>query len=143
MVLVGVLLMAGVLYALSPVLGCWYNEYRFNRYVHVQIEVPSCGVTLSAPRSGSCRYIFSFEGEKEPKAIQFQGTGLHYTYDPAKRTYIVSGVGRVVSRGNAVELAESQVLFNGQSLPRATQPVLGFVRKDGHLVSGYCELNWL
>ena len=134
---------AGILYVLGPVVGCWYKQYRFNRYVHVQIDVPSCGATLSEAVSGQCRYIFSFDGEREPKAIQFEGSGLHYGFDPTKRAYKVTGLGRVIARSNVIELAPSQVLFNNQVLPPASRsPVLGFVRKDGHLISGYCELRW-
>jgi|SRR6266404_4833701 len=143
MVLVALALAASILYVLGPVALCWYKEYRFNRYVHVQIDVPSCGETLSEAVSGQCRYIFSFDGEREPKAIQFEGSGLHYGFDPTKRAYKVTGLGRVIARSNVIELAPSQVLFNNQVLPRASQsPVLGFVREDGHLISGYCELRW-
>jgi hypothetical protein len=131
-----------VLYVLGPVVGCWYNEYRFNRYVHVQINVPSCGAALSEPVAGPCRFIFSFDGEMEPKSIQFEGSGLHYSYDTTKRTYNDIGIGCIINGRNIIELAASQVFFNSQSLPRATQPVLCFARKDGRLVSGYCELRW-
>lgn len=48
-VLVGLSLGAGVLYLLGPVVGCWYNEYRFNRYVHVQVDVPSCAWSCQRP----------------------------------------------------------------------------------------------
>ena len=141
--LAALVLGASILYVLGPVALCWYKEYRFNRYVHVQIDVPSCGATSSEAVSGQCRYIVSFDGEREPKAIQFEGSGLHYSFEPTKRTYNVTGLGRVIARSNVIELAPSQMLFNNQVLPRASQsPVLGFVRKDGHLISGYCELRW-
>jgi hypothetical protein len=55
---------------------------------------------------------------------------------------MVNGVGRVANRSNVIELASSEVLVNNQSLPRATQPVLVFVRKDGQLVNGYCDVSW-
>jgi hypothetical protein len=142
MVLVRLSLGAGVLYLLGPVVGCWYNEYRFNRYVHVQVDVPSCAAELSETVSGPCRFIFSFDGELQPKAIRFEGSGLRYSYDTDKRTYNVSGLGRVINGSNVIELAASKVLFNGQLLPRATQPVLCFAKRDGGLVSGYCELRW-
>jgi hypothetical protein len=141
-VLAALVLGASILYVFGPVVGCWYNEYRFNRYVHVQIDVPSCAATLSEPVSGPCRYIFSFDAEREPKAIQFEGNGLHYSFDSTKRTYNVTGLGRVINRSNVIELAPSQVLFNNQALPGASQPSLVFVGKDGHPISGYCELRW-
>lgn len=142
MVFAAIALAASILYVLGPVVGCWYNEYRFNRYVHVQIDVPSYGTGLSEPVSGPCRFIFSFEGEMEPKTIQFEGSGLHYGFAAAKRTYNVTGLGRVTNRSNVIELAGSQVMLNNQALRGASQPSLVFVRKDGHPITGYCELRW-
>ena len=142
LVSVALLLAAGVLYVLGPVAGCWYNQYRFNRYVRVQVDVPSCAAQPSKSVSEPCRFIFSFDGELEPKSIQLEGSGLHYSYDTSKQTYNVTGLGRIIHGSNVIELAASKVFFNGQALPRATQPVLCFARKDGRLVSGYCELRW-
>lgn len=140
--IVSVLLLAGLFYIGEPSLGCWNNHYRFNRYVHVQIDVASCGAASSEPIADPCRYIFSFEGAEEPGALQFEGAELHQSYDQRKRTYMVYGVGRVANRSNVIELASTTVLVNKQSLPRATQPVLVFVRNDGQLVSGYCDISW-
>jgi len=142
LVLGSVFLVTVALFVLGPQVGCWYNEYRFNRYVHVQIDVPSCGSALSEPVSGPCRFIFSFEGEMEPKTFQFDGSSLHYSFSTTNRTYNVTGIGRVINGSNVIELAASQVFFNNQPLPHATQPSLCFARKDGRLVSGYCELSW-
>jgi hypothetical protein len=140
--LVSALLLAGLFYIANPFLYCWYNYHRFNRYVHVQIDLSSCGTASSAPGSEPCRYLYSFEGAEEPGAIQFDGAGLRHSYDQTSRTYMVNGVGRVAYRRNVIELASSNVLVNDQSLPRATQPVLVFVRKDGQLLSGYCDVSW-
>jgi hypothetical protein len=142
LLVVGVLLLAGLLYIGGPFLGCWYHQHRFDRYVHVQIDLPSCGEAASGLVSRRCRYIFSFEGAKGPEPFQFAGTDLHYSYDSAKRTYMVSGVGRVANRNNVIELVSANVLFNNQPLPRGTQPVLVFVKNDGELLSGYCDVSW-
>ena len=142
LVIVSALMLAGLFYIANPFLYCWYNHHRFNRYIHVQIDLSSCGTASSGPVSEPCRYIFSFEGAEEPGALQFDGAGLRHSYDQASRTYMVNGVGRVVNRSNVIELASSNVFVNNQSLPRATQPVLVFVRTDGQLVSGYCDLSW-
>lgn len=142
LVVVSALLLAGVFYIANAFLYCWYNYHRFNRYIHVQIDLSSCGTTSSGAGSEPCRYTFSFEGAEEPGALQFDGAGLRHSYDQASRTYMVNGVGRVANRSNVIELASSNVLVNNQSLPRATQPALVFVRKDGQLVSGYCEISW-
>src|SRR5258707_8703447 len=142
MVFAAFVLGASILCVVGSVVSCWYKEYCFNRCVHVQIEVPSCGETLSEPVSGTCRYIFAFDAEREPKAIQFEGRGLHYSFDTTQRTYNVTGLGRVINRGNVIELAPSHVLFNNQALPRASQPSLVFIRKDGRAETGYCELRW-
>jgi hypothetical protein len=131
-----------IIYVFGPVAGCWYKEYRFDRYVHVEIDVPSCGAMSSETASGPCRYIFSFDAEREPGAVQFEGSGLHYNFDRTKRTYTVSGLGRVLNRNSVIEIAPSQVLLNDQALPRASQPQLIFVRKDGHAITGYCEARW-
>lgn len=142
LVIVSALMLAGLLYIANPFLYCWYNHYRFNRYIHVQIDLSSCGTASSGPVSEPCPYIFSFEGAEEPGALQFDGAGLRHSYDQTNRTYMVNGVGRVANRSNVIELASSNVLVNNQSLPRATRPVLVFVRKDGRLVSGYCDVSW-
>ena len=142
LVIVSALLLAGLFYIANPFLYCWYNYHRFNRYIHVQIDLSSCRTASSGPVSGPCRYIFSFEGAEEPGALQFDGAGLRNSYDQTSRTYMVNGVGRVANRSNVIELASSNVLVNNQSLPRATQPGLVFVRKDGQLVSGYCDISW-
>jgi hypothetical protein len=102
----------------------------------------SCGAASSRPVSDPCRYIFSFEGAEEPGALQFEGAGLRHSHDQTRRTHMVNGVGRVGNRNNVIELASSNVLVNKQLLPRATQPVLVFVRNDGQLLSGYCDLSW-
>ena len=132
-----VLLFAVLVYIVGPFLGCWYNEYRFNRYVHVKIDLPSC-----ARSSEPCRYVFSFEAEKEPEAFQFEGAGLQHSYDRTKRTFSLSGVGSVINRNNVIEIDSSQVRIGNESLPRATQPMLIFVRRDGRLLSGYCDISW-
>lgn len=142
LLVVGVLLLAGLLYIGGPFLGCWYNHHRFGRYVHVQIDLPSCGEASSGQVSRPCRYIFSVEGAEGPGAFQFAGTDLHHSYDRAKRTYMVSGVGHVTNRNNVVELVPANVLFNNQLLPPGTQPVLVFVKNDMELVSGYCDVSW-
>ncbi len=142
LVIVSALLLAGVFYIANPFLYCWYNYHRFNRYIHVQIDLSSCGTASSGPGSEPCRYLFSLEGAEEPGALQFDGAGLRHSYDQTSRIYMVNGVGRVANRSNVIELASSNVLVNDQSLPRATQPVLVFVRKDGRLVSGYCDVSW-
>jgi hypothetical protein len=142
LVIVSALLLAGLFYIANPFLYCWYNYHRFNRYIHVQIDLSSCGTASSGLVSGPCRYIFSFEGAEEPGALQFDGAGLHHSYDQTSRTYMVNGVGRVANRSNVIELASSNVLANNQPLPRATQPALVFVRKDGRLVSGHCDISW-
>jgi hypothetical protein len=142
LVIVSALLLAGLFYIANPFLYCWYTYHRFNRYIHVQIDLSSCGIASSAPGSEPCRYLFSFEGAEEPGALQFDGAGLRHSYDQTSRTYSVNGVGRVANRRNVIELASSNVLVNDQSLPRATQPVLVFVRKDGQLLSGYCDVSW-
>jgi hypothetical protein len=142
LVIVSALLLAGLFYIANPFLYCWYNYHRFNRYIRVQINLSSCGIASSGPVSEPCRYIFSFEGAEEPGALQFDGAGLRHSYDQTSRTYMVNGVGRVTNRSNVIELASSNVLVNNQSLPRTTQPVLVFVRKDGQLVSGYCDVSW-
>jgi hypothetical protein len=46
------------------------------------------------------------------------------------------------NRNNVIGLASGNVLFNNQPLARDTQPVLVFVRNDGELVSGYCDVSW-
>ena len=137
---IGVLLLAGLFYVGRPFLGCWYNHHRFEQYVHVQIDLSSCG---EAPSDRPCRYIFSFEGADGPEAFQFAGADLHHSYDQVKRTYIVGGAGRVAYRNNVIELASTNVLFNNQSLPQgSTQPILALVKNDGQLASGYCDVSW-
>jgi hypothetical protein len=138
----GIVLLAGLLYIGEPFLSCWYNHRRFDRYVHVQIDLPSCLEAAPGQVSRPCRYIFSFEGAEGPEVFQFAGTDLHHSYDPVKRTYMVSGVGHFANRTNVIELAPTTVLFNNQPLPRGTQPVLVFIKNDGELVSGYCDVSW-
>jgi hypothetical protein len=36
-------MMAGLVYIAGPFVGCWYNHYRFNRYVRFRIDMSSCG----------------------------------------------------------------------------------------------------
>src|ERR1700741_945285 len=124
LVIVGVFLLAGLFYLGAPFIGCWYNQHRFNHYVHVQVDLPSCEEESSGRPSRACRYIFSFEDAEEPGAIQFAGADLHRSYNQDKRTYMVSGVGSVSHRNNVIQLASTNVLFRNQSLPRGTQPSL-------------------
>jgi hypothetical protein len=140
--IVGVLLLSGLFYLGVPFIGCWYHHHRFDRYVHVQVDLPSCGETSSELNSRPCRYIFSFEGAEEPAALQFAGADLHHRYDQDKRIYIVSGVGSVSHRNNSIQIAPTSVLSNNQALPRGTQPCLVFVKNDGQLMSGYCDVSW-
>jgi hypothetical protein len=139
---IGVLLLVGLLYIGRPFLYCWYNQHRFDRYVHVRVDLSSCGETALGQGSRPCRYIFSFEGVEGPDVFQFVGTDLYHSYDSAQRTYIVSGVGRLAYQSKVIELSSTKVLFNGVLLPVGTQPVLVFVKNDGELLSGYCDVSW-
>jgi|SRR6516162_11027278 hypothetical protein len=141
LVIVSRLMMAGLVYIGGPFVGCWYNHYRFNRYVRVRIDISSCGGESSEPVLRTCRYIVSFEGAEEPEMFQFQGADLHLTYDSKKRTYMVEGAGRIENRNNVIELTTSNVLVNKQTIPQASQPVLVFVRSDGRLLSEYCDIS--
>jgi hypothetical protein len=46
------------------------------------------------------------------------------------------------SPSNVVQLTSANLVFKSQSVPRGTQPNLVFVRSDGQLVSGYCDVSW-
>lgn len=142
MVVVLGLLMAGLLYIGAPFLACAYYRHRFNHYIHVQVELSSCEAEPPVMVSGPCVYVFSFEGAEKPEAIQFEGTELRHTYNQSKRTYTVGGLGRIGYQGNLVQLGLTKVFANGRTIPRETQPSLVFVRQDGKLTSGYCDISW-
>ena len=142
-ILLGCILFAAVVfYVFGPVFLCWLKAYRFNHSLRLQYDASPCGETLSSPVSGSCPYTFSFDGERDPNAVRFVGDGLRYSYDSASRTYTVNGTGRVIWKDSVIELASTRVLFNNQTMPRATHPILAVVTKDGRLINGYCELRW-
>lgn len=86
LVIVSALLMAGLFYIANPFLYCWYNYHRFNRCIHVQIDLSSCGTASSGQDAEPCRYLLSLEGAEEPGALQFDGTGLRHSYDQTSRT---------------------------------------------------------
>jgi hypothetical protein len=141
--LLGCLLLAAVVfYVFGPVFLCWRKAYRFNHSLRVRYDESPCGEASSSPVSGACLYIFSFDGERDPNAVRFVGDGLRYSYDSASRTYTVNGIGRVIRKDSVIELASTRVLFNSQTMPQATHPILAVVTKDGRLISGYCELRW-
>jgi hypothetical protein len=90
LLVVGVLLLAGLLYIGAPFIGCWYNHHRFGRYVHIQIDLPSCGDAASEQVSRSCRYIFSFEGAEGPEAFNSLGrTSNTVMIEPNELTWSV------------------------------------------------------
>jgi hypothetical protein len=141
----GVLLFAalflfGVLiFVFGPVATCGYKHHSFAKNVKVQISVPSClDVT---PASKPCQYVFSLDGERDSGSVQFGG-GLRHEYDPVNSTFNVSGLGEISHHGAVITVAPSQVSFNGQPLPTGNAPILVLVKRDGDLVSGYCELRW-
>jgi hypothetical protein len=137
------LLTAVVLYVFGPVFLCWYKAYRFDHSLRVQIEVsPPCGEVSSVPITGTCQYTFSFDGEQDPRAIQFVGDGLSHSYDSSSHAYTVNGIGRIIRKNSVIELGSSRVFFNNQTMPQAIHPILAVVTKDGRLLSGYCESRW-
>ena len=135
----GLATLAGLLYVCAPFVGCWYGQHRFNRYVHVQVDLPSCEEGPSQPRP--CRYVFSFEGADTREAVQFAGADLHFSFNSETQTYTAEGIGKIINRGNVIDLGLTHVAFNSHNLPRGTQPNLVFVRSNGHLVSGYCDVS--
>ncbi|SRR6266550_6141838 len=124
----------------GPVATCAYKQHSFAKNVKVQISVPSCGDVT--PASKPCQYIFSVEGERDSRSIQFVGSGLRHEYDPRNSTFSVSGLGEISHHGAVINVTSSQVFFNGQPLPIGNAPIRVLVKRDGGLVSGYCELRW-
>jgi hypothetical protein len=128
---------------LGPVIRCAYKHYRFERYIRVLVEVPSCGDSISGTVGRPCHYLFSFEGETNPGAIQFAGSELQHTYDASAGAYSVTGVGLVTHNRNRVRIDRAHILFDDQELPLGgTIAVRTLVRKSGKLASGFCEPRW-
>jgi hypothetical protein len=137
----GLLTLAGLLYFGVPFVGCWQMKHRFDRYIHVQVEMSSCGAGPSQEPLRPCLYIFSFEGADTSEDIQFAGADLHHSYIPETRTYNVTGIGRIIHLSNVIDLSPTNIVFKGQTLPRGTQPSLVFVKSNGQLLSGYCDVG--
>jgi hypothetical protein len=102
---------------LGPVIRCAYKHYRFESYIRVLVELPSCEDPISGATGRSCRYLFSFEGERNPSAIQFAGSELQHTYDASAGAYSVTGVGLVTHNRNRVRIDHVHILFDDQELP--------------------------
>jgi hypothetical protein len=138
--LFAVLFLFGVLiFVFGPVATCAYKHHSFAKNVKVQISVPSClDVT---PASKSCQYVFSLDGERDSGSVRF-GSGLRHEYDPGNSTFTVSGLGEISHHRAVITVAPSQVSFNDQPLPTGNAPIRVLVKRDGGLVSGYCELRW-
>jgi hypothetical protein len=128
---------------LGPVIRCAYKHYRFNSYIRVLVELPSCEGPIAEASGRPCRYVFSFEGEKNPGAIQFAGTELQHTYNASTGAYSVTGVGLVTHNRNRVRIDHAHILFDDQELPLGGAiAVRTLVRENGSLASGFCEPRW-
>ena len=133
--------LSGVLMLLlGPVAICAYKQYSFATNVKVEIDVPSCIDTDSVPQV--CRYLFSFEGERDPCSIQFAGSGSQPEYNQKDLTFRVTG-DRGISHGNAtIHNTSSNIYINNEALPIGRGLVRVLVKRDGAIVSGYCESRW-
>jgi len=128
---------------LGPLIRCAYRDYRFESYIRVSVEVPSCVDPLMRVVAEPCQYLFSFEREKNPGALQFAGSELHYTYDRTTRQFRVTGAGLVTHKDSRIRIEGNHILFDDQQLPMAGGiPIRTLVKENGHLARGFCELTW-
>jgi len=128
---------------LGPFIRCTYKHYCFDSYIRVLVELPSCEDAISGTTGRPCRYLFSFEGERNPGAIQWTGSELHHTYDTSTGTYWVTGVGLVTHNRDRIRIDHAHIVFDDQELPLGGAiAVRTLVRENGRLVSGFCEPRW-
>ena len=127
----------------GPLIHCIYNHHRFANSIKVDIEMPSCRDEVSGAVSSPCRSIFAFDGGGDWHAVQFSGDQLHYAFDPRRLAFSVTGTGLIAYKNNLIRVDGTRIFFNNQVTPLGgPAPVLMFVRKNGSLVSGYCEPRW-
>lgn len=139
--LFGILFLSGALILVfGPVAICAYKQHSFAKNIKIQINVPSCPDMTSS--SKPCQYLFSVEGERDSRSIQFDASGLRHEYDPRDLTFSVSGLGKISHHDTVITVTSSQVFFNGRPLPPGRAPIRALVKQDGGLVSGYCEWRW-
>jgi hypothetical protein len=140
LLLIGLFLVIALIFVLGPIASCAYKHYNFAKNIQVRIGIPSCITSTSG--SKPCNYVFSFEGERDLHSIRFEGDNLRHEYDPGKATFIVTGLGIIYHHEIAISLGISQVFVNGQAVPAGQAPRRILVKRDGSLVSGYCEPKW-
>lgn len=135
-------LVGATVFVIGPVIGCAYKHYSFAKNIRVQIETTSCHDVMTEPVSGPCHCILSFEGERDAHAIQFTGSDLQHSFDTVTGTFSVTGTGLVTYKGSVIKVDPTRVFFNNQPISLWRTPTRVLVRKNGSLVSGYCELRW-
>lgn len=109
---------------------------RFDRYIHVRIDIPRCSRTIS-DQPTCCVCVAAFEGKRSPSDIKFIGNDLSYKYDEQERTYLVSGNGIITDGKNTIELRKGRILLNGRDVPDASIPIRVLLTEAGDLQNMY------
>ncbi len=123
------LILLGSRFVVAAFLG-----YKFNSYVHIQLDIPSCAKVY--PGSGTsecCQCVLAFEGQRGPAALSFLGSGLRSRYDAKERTYFVSGDGVVTDGKNSLELRDGKIFLNKHEILVRSTPMRVLLTKDGEL----------
>ena len=136
------MLVAGFFYLVSPWVAAVVLHYRLSRYVKVRIDYPGCVPGAQAPDSFKCQCEFAFENIKRPGQLIFENSNFRQSYDPASRTYVISGIGTIRGGSNRVVISADRILINGTELPPDRSPYHALVHSDGSLTNSYMDIAW-
>jgi len=141
--LVLVFILVGLFYVLSPWVAAFVRHERLSRYIKVRTDYPGCIPGKQAPESFKCQCEFIFERVKVPGELMFEGSGLRESYDPASRTYTISGTGMIRSASNRVVVSSDRISINGTELPpdRSSSWYV-LIQSDGKLTNSRIDISW-
>jgi hypothetical protein len=136
------IVIVGFFYLLSPWVTAIVLHYRMSRYVKIRIDYPGCVPGTQAPDSLKCQCEFVFENIKRPGELTFESSSFRQSYDPASRTYSVSGTGTIRDGSNRVVISAGRISINGTELPPDRTPYHALIHSDGSLTNSYMDIAW-
>ena len=143
LLLVALVLGLFVVYVSVPLLAAVYWAHKIDSSIKVRTQYPGCVPGKEEWARFHCQCEFVFEDEKEPSKVSFEGTDLHYSYDPEKRTYRVSGTGTIQHGPNRIEIKSDRIIVNGAEIPPDRPSSFHvLIRHDGSLTSSRTEVVW-
>lgn len=140
---VGIIVFASLVYLSYPVLLSFYFERQIKGFVKITMDYPGCSPQIEKETPLGCKCELVLEDEMDPSRVRFEGSSLHYSYEPEMHSYRVTGFGRIQDGANTIQITSTRIAINTTELP-PDRPSSWFVliRRDGHLRSSRWDLSW-